>query len=132
MPRFLSAEWLAALDAGVRSAPDLAVDEPVVVQHEVRMPDGTTVRYRVRFGPDGASFAPSGAGDDAADVTLRTDRATAWALHQGELRAQDAFARGDLKVRGRPEVLAGRADLLTALARAVAAVRSGTDLADDR
>ena len=40
------------------------------------------------------------------------------------MRAQDAFARGALKVRGRPELLAGRAELFAALDRAFAPVRA--------
>jgi hypothetical protein len=84
----------------------------------------------VRVGPDGASVS----GDVAAhpDVALVTDRATAWALHEGRLRAQDAFARGALKVRGRPEVLAARRDLFARLERAFAPVRAGTTAAPDR
>jgi hypothetical protein len=42
------------------------------------------------------------------------------------VRAQDAFARGELKLRGRPEVLAGRAELFARLERALAPLRAGT------
>ena len=75
---------------------------------ETRGRDGADgdVGYQVQFGADGASVTGPGAGAPA-DVVLVTDPATAWALHQGTLRAQDAFARGALKLRGRPELLAG-------------------------
>jgi hypothetical protein len=52
-------------------------------------------------------------------------------MHGGRLRAQDAFARGALKVRGRPELLAGRAELFARLDRAFAPVRAGTTLSND-
>ena len=48
------------------------------------------------------------------------------ALHQGTLRAQDAFARGALKVRGRPELLAAHGELLAALERVLARLRAET------
>jgi putative sterol carrier protein len=124
MAEFLSDAWVAELDAAARSADDLAVERVLVVEQVVRRTDGRDAAYQVHFGPDGASVTAAGTG--RADVVLVTDVDTAWALHQGGLRAQDAFARGALKVRGRPEVLTGRAELLAAFERAVAPVRAGT------
>ena len=47
----------------------------------------------MRFGTEGAAVTGSGhAGDADGDVALVTDPTTAWALHEGSLRAQDAFA----------------------------------------
>jgi hypothetical protein len=130
MAEFLSAAWIAELDTAARAADDLVVDEPLVVEQVVDGDSGAAVRYQVRIGPDGASV--SGHTSAPADVVLVTDRATAWAMHQGRLRAQDAFARGALKVRGRPELLAGRADLFARLDRALAPVRAGTTAVDAR
>lgn len=123
MVEFLSDAWIARLDAAAREADDLVVERPFVVETVVHEPAGER-GYQVRFGPDGASVTAAGA--SPADVVLVTDPATAWALQQGTLRAQDAFARGLLKVRGRPELLAAHAALLGALARALAPVRAGT------
>jgi hypothetical protein len=124
---FLSDVWIAQLDAAARAASDLATDPPFAVETLVHGADDDT-GYQVRFGPDGATVTGlvTGPGANVADVVLVTDSATAWALHQGALRAQDAFARGVLKLRGRPELLAAHADLLAALARALAAVRADT------
>ena len=68
------------------------------------------------------------AGDigDINSLPSWVDCETAWALHTGRLRAQDALARGLLKVQGRPELLAKRADLLARLDAAFAPVRAGT------
>jgi hypothetical protein len=116
---FLSAGWIERLDAAARAADDLRADPPFVIETLVHGPDGDA-GYQVRFASDGASV--HGPGHAAADVVLVTDPATAWALHQGALRAQDAFAQGVLKVRGRPELLAERAELLAALQQAWAPV----------
>jgi hypothetical protein len=122
---FLSDAWIERMDAAARAADDLASDEPFVVETEVHPPDGSAGAggHQVGFGPDGARVTRAGL---PPDVVLVTDRATAWALHQGTLRAQDAFARGVLKVRGRPEVLVAHADVLAAFERAVAPVRADT------
>ncbi len=126
MVEFLSDAWIARLDAAARAADGLAADPPftlaTVVHHA-----GVDRGYRVCFRSDGASVAGA-SGEDLADgdVVLVTDPRTAWALHEGALRAQDAFARGTLKVRGRPELLATHAELLAELARALAPVRADT------
>ena len=97
---------------------------------EITQQLSTVTGYQVRFGADGATVAIVGTAP--ADVVLITDDATARALHDGTRRAQDAFARGELKVRGRLELLTGRADLFARLADAVAPVRAGTTSGVDR
>ena len=133
MAEFLSAAWVTALDTAARDADDLRTESAFVVETLVLGPGGDA-GYQVRFGPDGASVTGlvTAPGDAPPDVVLVTDPDTAWALHQGTVRAQDAFARGALKVRGRPELLAGRAELFAALERALAPVRALTTPADDR
>jgi putative sterol carrier protein len=83
----------------------------------------------VRVGPAGTRVVADDTGDDA-DLVLLTDYPTARALHEGRVRAQDALATGLLKVQGRPEVLAKRADLLARLDAAFAPVRAGTTFPD--
>lgn len=126
---FLSDGWLARFDAAVRVADDLVADPPFTITTQVRIDDRDR-GYRVHFGRDGASVGRPGTA--AADVVFVTDARTAWELHRGELRAQDAFARGTLKVHGRPEVLAGHAEVLAALERALAPLRAETTFGPDR
>ena len=123
MAEFLSDEWVAELDAAARAAPDVQVSEVLVIETVVHDAAGD-VGYQLRLGPDGASVAA--AGTNPADVVLVTDRATAWALHQATLRAQDAFARGLLKVRGRPELLADHTEVFARVERAFTRVREET------
>jgi len=134
MAEFLSAAWIADLDAAARADAGLVADPPLVVEQVVHDPVAGEVRYRVRIGPDGASVRTDAATEAAGppDLALVTDRATARELHEGRLRAQDALARGSLKVRGRPEVLGGQAELLARLDAAFAAVRAGTTFDGDR
>ena len=126
MAEFLSAAWIAELDAAARAAADVVADPPFVVEQVVRDTGAGEVRYRVRVGPEGASVHVVSDRSHPADLTLVTDRETAGELQRGRLRAQDALARGSLKVRGRPEVLAGRAELLARLDAVFAQVRAGT------
>jgi hypothetical protein len=129
MAEFLSDEWLRELDAAARSAPDLQLADPIVVETVVDGPEGA-VGYQLRLGPDGASVATPGT--HSADVVFVTDADTAWALHQATLRSQDAFARGLLKVRGRPELLAAHREAFARLGRAFARVRESTTATPDR
>jgi hypothetical protein len=132
MAEFLSAAWVAELDAAARAADDLTVDGSFVVEQVVRDVAAGDLVYRVQLGPSGASVTTGAADPADADLVLVTDRATARDLHEGRLRAQDALARGSLKLRGRPEVLAGRAELLARLDAAFAPVRARTTFADGR
>jgi hypothetical protein len=135
MAEFLSASWIAELDAAARAADRIVVDDgTLVIEQVVRGMAAGEVRYQVRIGPGGARVvAGAGAGFDAdADLVLLTDHPTARALHEGRVRAQDALAAGLLKVQGRPEVLAKRADLLARLDAAFAPVRAGTTFPDGR
>jgi hypothetical protein len=125
MAEFLSDAWVRELDAAARAAEDLGTERPVVLETLVRDHDRRETGYQVRLGVDGASVT-STQSETSADVVLVTDLETAWGLHQGTVRAQDAFARGDLKLRGRPELLAGRGDLFDRLDRALASVRART------
>jgi hypothetical protein len=125
MAEFLSDAWIAELDDAVRGADGLTVtDGVIVIEQVVRGGPGGEVRYQVRFGPDGARVV-AGA-PDLADLTLLTDHVTARTLHDGRGRAQDALATGFLKVHGRPEVLAKRAELFARLDAAFAPVRART------
>jgi hypothetical protein len=144
MAEFLSASWIAELDDAARAADGLTVaDGELVVEQVVRGLASGDVRYQVRVGPGGtrvigqagvgqAGVGQAGVGDAGADadVVLLTDYPTARALHEGRVRAQDALATGLLKVQGRPEVLAKRADLLARLDVAFAPVRAGTTFPD--
>jgi hypothetical protein len=130
MAEFLSAAWIAELDAAARAAGDLTLaDGDLVIGQVVRGLPGGEVRYQVHLGPAGAHVTSDG-DDDDADLTLVTDAVTARSLHGGRARAQDALTAGSLKVQGRPEVLAKRAELLARLDAAFAPVRGRTTFAE--
>lgn len=131
MAEFLSPSWIAELDAAARGADGLRVtDGDLIVEQVVRgRPDGD-VCYQMRIGPDGTRVVSRGVDAPDADLVLLTDYPTARALHEGRVRAQDALAAGLLKVQGRPEVFAKRADLLARLDDAFAPVRAVTTFPD--
>jgi hypothetical protein len=130
MAEFLSASWIAELDDAARGADGLTVaDGALVVEQVVGGLASGEVRYQVRVGPGGTRVVAD-VGVHDADLVLLTDYPTARALHEGRVRAQDALATGRLKVQGRPEVLAKRADLLARLDVAFAPVRAGTTFPD--
>lgn len=96
--RFLSPEWLAALDDAARSRVPAADDPLASVRFtiEQRVVDGPTWRFVVRDG----SVAVETGSQGEADVRLTSDRATAAAIASGQRPALDAFIAGDLTLGG--------------------------------
>ncbi|HEX7095542.1 MAG TPA: SCP2 sterol-binding domain-containing protein [Acidimicrobiales bacterium] len=121
MVRFLTAEWVAALDRAATAAGPCADSlDGLVVGYRV---DGfdyhvTVADRRVRFRP--------GAVDDAT-VTFRLDRDTAAAIARGELSAQRAFMSGKLRIGGDTKALVRAQSAFAALGDVFAAVRSDTE-----
>ncbi len=123
VPRYLSPEWIAALDDAARERSselgrDLAGVTLVVEQRVVGVPGGDVV-YVVTV-DNGDVRVTAGPHAGHADVVLTADYPIARALARGETNAQRAFASGGLKV-------GGRVDRLTAAARALAALEHGFD-----
>lgn len=129
MLRYLSSEWITALDdEATRAAADLAADLAgvtlVVEQRVVGAPDGD-VAYVVTV-DDGRVDVTSGTHPGGADLVLTADYATARALASGDVNAQQAFAAGTLKVAGRIDRLVAASRALAALQRGLTAVRERT------
>jgi hypothetical protein len=126
VPEFLSEGWLSALDDAVRASPGVSVLAPMVIEQVVgAVPGRGEVRYRFRIDAGGARVT-AGAADDAPDVRLSTDYATAVAIARGKENAQVALAHGRLRLGGDIDVLVRRADALTALDDATADLRAST------
>jgi len=89
VPAFLSDEWFAALEARTDLDPGIDVSLRQVV-------DDDTWRVTVKDGRVTVDRTPDG----EADVTITTDRATAAAIAEGTLAAQDALAAGRLSLAG--------------------------------
>lgn len=122
MPPFPSPDWVAHADRALAEAPDLAdtlgptdavvgyvVDGDPALHYHLAVADG---RARMRLGP-----APAG-------PVLRTDAATATALHAGTLSFSDAVLDGRLLIEG-------DASSLLAAKPALDAVRAVLDRARD-
>jgi hypothetical protein len=125
MVRFLSPEWIAALDAAAREA-TVPAGVRLVIQQVVTDGDGGDgdVRYHLVLNDGRLQILP---GEVAgADVTLVQTREVAAALSRGELNAQQALEAGRLKLRGDIGHLAREGRALSAMEDVFAAVRAVT------
>lgn len=122
MSEFLSAEWVAELDAIARVSADLAdaADEPVVVEQQV-LTDAGTVAYHLVLGPGAARVVAGHA--THADLTMVTTEDAARRIHAGTANAQSCLADGTLRLRGNPDVLTRRAAALGRVGDLFAGVR---------
>jgi hypothetical protein len=110
---FLTPVWLDALDAAARRAtipPDLRLTVQQVIPDG---PDGHEFTYVVEAAGGALSVHPGRA--ERPDVTFTQDRATALAIHRGELSAQAAFMEGRLRLGGDLRDVIRRAGALAAL-----------------
>lgn len=98
MSEFLSDEWVADLDASLRSHEHGSSPEPLVVQYIVTRADESTASYHVELGPDGDRAAIGVAA--TPDVTFQMGEETARRISAGELSSQEAFLDGLLDLDG--------------------------------
>ena len=119
MARFLSIEWIDALDAAA-SAINLEALPALCIEHHV---DGFV--YHVAY-EDGCVHFRVG---EAQEPTVRftTDRVTAASIARGELSAQRAFMNGFLRVDGDTLRLANAQPSLRQLPDFFADMRSTTE-----
>ncbi len=97
--RFLSRDWVSALDACLRDASPLENAPTFSVAHVVADGPEGAVTYVMRV-EQGRARATLTAQVEDADVVLHEDYATAAAISRGELSSQQAVAAGRLKLSG--------------------------------
>lgn len=98
--RFLSPEWLAALDAAVAGNDQLCrsvADVDLIVRQVVLGGPEGDVAYSLRLAHGTAGVSTDGAD---ADIEVVQDYATAAAISRGELTSAAAFAAGRIKLGG--------------------------------
>lgn len=132
MIRFLSAEWIDAVDAAVDGA---GIDPPegdppvdgsalVLQQHVSGGSSGGPISYHIVVGTDGVRVRPGVV--DEPTVSFSQDYATAAAISQGQQSAQAAFMAGRLRLGGDVAALLAHHELLSRLTDAFADVRART------
>jgi hypothetical protein len=129
MASFLSTAWLEAMGRAASSDPDLgavAAGGSLRIQQVVTDPDGGEVAYQLVVADGRASLRPGRADEADVDLTFRTDRVTAIAVHRGDETAQAAFLAGRLEVSGRAVALLDHAQRLAALGDVFGAARDTT------
>jgi hypothetical protein len=132
VPRFLSADWLRALDDVLRADRDLGARfaaTPITIAQEVTVVPSEVFRYVVVLdGAGGRVKSDTGAAREIqADVTFVCDRDTAVGLAQGTMNAQRALTSGRLKLRGEVDRLAAASAALTGLGDLLAELRADTE-----
>jgi hypothetical protein len=97
--RFLSDEWLDALDAAVRREPRFRTTSgDLVIQQTVTGTEWGDVTYRIELGPDGGRVAVGAVLDPT--VALATDLETAQRTARGEAAALHAVLDGRIRIEG--------------------------------
>lgn len=126
--RYLSLDWIDALNNEVASRPGFGV---LAERHTIGVtqvvldgPEGD-VLYHLQSGPEGVRFGVGPADDESVRMEQSWD--TAVAVATGELNAQEAFARGFIRLSGDQMALLDAAELFGALDPVFAAVRADTD-----
>jgi putative sterol carrier protein len=125
--QYLSDEWFQRADeelSGDASLGAAAASTDLVIQYEVAGAPSGKVAYAVRIADGSAGVEPGPHPD--APVSFSLDYPTAARIASGELSAQAAFMRGDLKLGGDVTVLIRQHELLGALDDALAALRADT------
>ncbi len=125
MPRFLTPEWVAAVNAALdgvtlpEPGPEAglaAADGRFTVAQEVRgTPDGDVrLVLRAAEGTIALELRPLDASEVPAEVTIALGYEDAAALSAGRLSPAEALTAGRIRVRGDLSVLAAGQDLLAA------------------
>lgn len=122
MAAFLTDQWFDDLDAAARGT-SIPLDVRLVIQQIIPgSAEGDEVAY-VLTAADGAITVRRGR-VEVPDITFTQDRATAEAIHRGELSAQTAFIEGRLRLGGDLRAVIERAGRLVDLDDVFAAARA--------
>ncbi|MCY3560372.1 MAG: hypothetical protein OXH20_04270 [bacterium] len=126
MAEFLSAEWVAALNALLRAG-GVKTDggPPLVIQQIVEHPAGRRSTYEIRVDADGAEATGDCSGD--ATVVYRQSDEVARGIASGALDAHVEFLMGRVVVSGDTKALADHRATLDRLAGALADMGETTD-----
>jgi predicted lipid carrier protein YhbT len=114
---FATPEWIGEISARAARA---EIDSSLELTVEQRITDSPTFAWHVAVA-DGRVVVTAGGSPDAS-LRLASDRATAEAIHTGELSAQRAFLDGALRIGGDISRLIAHRSALDAVARALADV----------
>ena len=121
MAEFLTDEWLEELDAVARAA-HVQMASRLVLQQVVPDGPGGEVAYALVL--DHGRVQVERGRVENPDLVFTQDRATAEAIHRGELSAQAAFMQGRLRLGGDLRAVIDRAADLASVDDVFARVRA--------
>lgn len=125
MVNFLSDDWLSQAATALSShSVEVPEGEQLAVGYEVSSTPFGKRRYTISVSNDGASFEAGTVAN--ADTTFSMDYPTATAISKGEVAAQAAFMRGDLKIDGNINVFVRQHQLFAQIESALTALREIT------
>jgi putative sterol carrier protein len=125
---YLSDEWMQRAGEALASDERLRESSASVdlsIQYEVVGVAGSKLAYALRFDHGSVGIEPGKHPEARVSFSLGYD--TAVAVARGELSAQAAFMRGDLKLGGDVTVLIRQHELLGAMDDALAELRDQTE-----
>lgn len=128
MVRYLSLEWIDALDREATERPALAgvaAAHPIGVTQVVTAGPEGDVTYHLQSRDGSVRFAAGPAFPE--DVRMEQDWDTAVGVATGVLNAQEAFVTGRILLRGDQAALVAAQPLFGALAEVFSAVAATTD-----
>jgi hypothetical protein len=125
--RYLSLEWIEAMQAAVSASESMAALADTsrigITQVVTDGPEGN-VLYHLQVGNGEAAFGPGPAPDE--DVRMEQSWDTAVGVATETIPAQEVFIKGLVKLSGDPQVITENLEVFAALDSAFAAVRSLT------
>lgn len=126
MARFLSDEWVDALDRALAAADPPALDAPLTIQHVVTdVPERGEVVYHLRLDAKRCRAGRGPADDVTVSFTQTYD--TAAGIAAGTASAQAAFMAGELRLGGRVDQLMAHHTTIAELDDVLASVRADTE-----
>jgi len=126
--RYLSLAWIDALTREVAKSSSLAalaVDHDIAVTQVVTDGPEGDVTYHLRLGNGSASFGAGPAEEE--DVRMQQSWSTATAIATGDLKAQEAFIKGLIRLSGNQQKLIDSQPVFAALDSVFTSVREQTE-----
>lgn len=126
--RYLSLDWIDAVANEIGASDELrrlALDHEIGITQTVTDGPEGDVTYHLQVGDGSVRFASGAA--EPEHVTMEQTWDTAVAVATGELKAQDAFIRGSILLRGDQQRLLAAQPVFGALDVAFTTVRDRTE-----
>lgn len=121
---YLSEEWFDAARAAVAATTTFGEVGDLRVGQRILRPDGSVLDYQLLVSGGHARLEVGAA--EGCEIAFSQSFDTARLIASGEINAQEAFLRGEIRITGDPQRLIDAQPAFSALAAALAPLRSRT------